>query len=649
MLEPTAPKLSLEAQLRTIIETAVDGLVIIDKFGTVLLYNRACEKIFGYSADEVIGRNVRMLMPAPDREAHDTYLKNYLDTGHRKIIGIGREVRGLRKDGTTFPMDLSVGEAHESGQSFFVGIIRDITQRKAAENAVHQTALQLRAVVDTAVDGVILIDEIGRVQVFNPACERMFGYSAGEVVGENVRMLMPAPYQEAHDSYLRNYLDTGERKIIGIGRQVVGRRKDGSTFPMDLSVGEAAHEGRRSFVGIIRDISDRLATEAQLRQAQKMEAVGQLTGGIAHDFNNLLAVVIGNLEFLGERIRQDAQSTKLLETATRAADRGADLTRRLLTFARRQPLRPAPANLNDIVSGITDMLGRTLGEMISVRVHLAESLWSVIVDHSQVENALLNLAVNSRDAMPNGGQLLITTRNMSVDAEVKTSFWEIPAGQYVEVAVSDTGIGMAPETLSRVFEPFFTTKETGKGTGLGLSMVYGFVTQSGGRIKIYSEVGQGTTVKMYFPQQTVSTPAAEGDAETPAPEKPRDVASVLVVEDDPAVRELAVMMLSSLGYRTIAAGDGATALAELDRHPEITFLLTDIVLPGGLRGGEIAKRALAARPNLAVVFMSGYAPELLSGQHAPEAGSLLIDKPFRRADLARALQQADQQRGAVPR
>jgi PAS domain S-box-containing protein len=644
MLEPTAPKPSIEAQLRTIIDTVVDGLAIIDKFGTVLLYNRACESIFGYAADEVIGRNIRMLMPSPDRDAHDTYLQNYLKTGERKIIGIGREVRGLRKDGSSFPMDLSVGEARESGQSFFVGIIRDITQRKTAEEAMRQTATRLRAVVDTAVDGVILIDETGKIELFNPACERLFGYESAEVIGANVRMLMPAPYRDAHDGYLRNYLNTGERKIIGIGRQVVGRRKNGTAFPMDLSVGEATHSGGRAFVGVIRDLSERLATEAQLRQAQKMEAVGQLTGGIAHDFNNLLAVVLGNLEFLEEKIRHDPAATKLLATAVRAGERGVELTKRLLAFARQQPLKPVSANLNGIVRDMTDLLRRTLGETISVQFNTIPDLWSVVIDRGQFENALLNLALNSRDAMSGDGTLLITSRNISIDVEIKTGFWEIPPGDYVEVAVSDTGAGMSQETLARVFEPFFTTKETGKGTGLGLSMVYGFVTQSGGRIKIYSEIGQGTTVKMYFVRhdQEVGESTASG---TPAASQTAPNAeTVLVVEDDPAVRELAVMMLVSLGYRTIAAGDGASALSHLDRHSEISLLLTDVVLPGGMRGPDISRRAREMRPDLAVVFMSGYAPELLSGPQAPALGSILIDKPFRRADLSQALNTAIKQR-----
>jgi PAS domain S-box-containing protein len=294
--------------LRAVVETAVDGVILIDAQGGVLMFNPACEKLFQYAADEVIGQNVKVLMPALYRDAHDGYLTNYHSSGERKIIGIGREVLGRRKNGSTFPMHLSVGETkQDEGSSIFVGILHDLTERERVEGILRESAAQLRAVVDTAVDGVILIDADGRILKFNPACEKLFRYQAEEVIGQNVRMLMPEPYRSGHDGYIRNFLTTSEKKIIGIGREVIGRRKDGSTFPMDLSVGEAKQDGSSIFVGVIHDLTDRKRTEAQLIQAQKMEAVGQLSGGIAHDFNNLLTVIVGNAEHLSEQLgaRQD--------------------------------------------------------------------------------------------------------------------------------------------------------------------------------------------------------------------------------------------------------------------------------------------------------------------------------------------------------
>ncbi len=633
---------SIEAQLRTIIDTAVDGIVIIDAAGRIELFNPACERLFGYGASEVIGQNVRVLMPEPYHGEHDEYLKNYHRTGEAKVIGIGREVIGRRKDGSTFPMDLSVGETREGDLSLFVGIIRDISRRKADEAALHESEATLRGVVDTAVDGVIVIDAVGKIELFNPACERLFGYAAAEVVGHNVKMLMPPPYHDEHDGYLDHYHRTGERRIIGIGRAVVGRRKDGATFPMDLSVGETNRGSQKLFVGVIRDISDRLRTEEQLRQAQKMEAVGQLTGGIAHDFNNLLAVISGNLELLTLQRNIADDTRQLAESAIRATERGADLTRRLLAFARRQTLNPVAADVNEIIRGMSDLLRRSLSELIAIHLRLAPDLWPTVVDRGQMENALLNLALNSRDAMPGGGDLLIITRNVSLGEDLRDGIWCLPAGDYVEIAVGDSGIGMNANMIAHAFEPFFTTKETGRGTGLGLSMVYGFVTQSGGQVKIYSEVGHGTTVKLYFNRDRSGQAS---DATSPANrEPPPDL--VLIVEDDAAVREMAVAMVNSLDYRVHAVGDGQAALEALDRLPDITILLTDVILPGGLRGPDIVRKARLLRPDLAVAYMSGFAAELLSGDIAPEADAILIDKPFHRASLAQALRKAKERRGS---
>jgi PAS domain S-box-containing protein len=479
---------------------------------------------------------------------------------------------------------------------------------------------QLRTIIDTAVDGMVIIDATGRIELFNPACQRMFGYDAAEVIGRNVKMLMPEPYHGQHDGYLANYRRTGDAKIIGIGREVVGRRKDGSTFPMDLSVGETREGELSLFVGVIRDISDRLRTEEQLRQAQKMEAVGQLTGGIAHDFNNLLAVISGNLELM--TLKQDlGDDTRLLaEAAIRATERGADLTRRLLAFARRQALKPAAVDVNEIIRGMGDLLRRSLSEMIAIHLRLAPDLWPTVIDRGQMENALLNLALNARDAMPGGGELLVVTRNLTLKEDMRDGIWRLPAGDYVEIAVGDNGTGMTANMIAHAFEPFFTTKETGRGTGLGLSMVYGFVTQSGGQVKIYSEVGRGTTVKLYFTRD-------RGDA------------------GDAAVREMAVAMVGSLGYRVHAVGDGHAALEALDRMADIAILLTDVVLPRGLRGPDIVRQARLLRPDIAVVYMSGFAPELLSGDIAPEADAILIDKPFHRTSLSQALRTALERRG----
>jgi PAS domain S-box-containing protein len=631
-----------ESRLRAVVDTAVDGVILIEARGIVAMFNPACEKLFGYAAGAVIGQNVKMLMPEPFQGEHDRYLENYRRTGERKIIGIGREVVGRRRDGSTFPMDLSVGEARHHGESIFVGIIHDLTERKRTEQALREGAAQLRAVVDTAVDGVILIDAAGSVSMFNPACEKLFGYAAHEVIGQNVKMLMPEPFRREHDRYLENYRRTGERKIIGIGREVVGRRKDGSTFPMELSVGEAQQEGASIFVGIIHDLTERKRTEEQLVQAQKMEAVGQLSGGIAHDFNNLLTVIVGNAEFLADTLKARPDLKKLADAIIAAGERGAELTRRLLAFSRRQTLVPIEIDANKLVGGMRDLLLRALREDVELRTVLTDDLWSAFADAGQLESAILNLALNAQDAMPEGGCLTVTTTNVPLDERYSALHPEVPAGHYVMIAVTDDGEGMTPDVLQRAFEPFFTTKEVGKGSGLGLSMVYGFVKQSNGHVTIYSEPGLGTTVRLYLP--AASRGAVVGETEPPALAAAEASSSpsrgtVLVTEDDPFVRAYAVACLESLGHRVVSAVDGNEALVLLAQGTAANLLFTDIVMPGGMNGWELAERAQRLRPGLKVLLTSGYALETLAARGRLHPGSQVLNKPYRKADLARRLRE----------
>jgi len=633
------PYSSEEARLHAVVNTAVHGVILIDSAGIVLMFNPACERLFGYRADEVIGKNVKMLMPSPYREGHDDYIGNYLRSGKAKVIGIGREVVAQRKDGSTFPMDLKIGEARHDSSIAFVGIIHDLTERKRVERSLQESAARLKAVVDTAVDGVILIDMQGIVLMFNPACERLFGYRSDEVIGKNVRMLMPPPYRDEHGRYIANYVHTGERKIIGIGREVTGQRKDGSTFPMDLSVGEAQQEDGSIFVGMIHDLSSRKRTEEQLAQAQKMEAVGQLSGGLAHDFNNLLTVVVGNAETLSLALKARPDLKQAADMIATAGERGAELTRRLLAFSRRQMLQPAEINCNRLIDSMQRMLWRTLREDIEIRIALAPDLWPAFADGGQLEMAILNLAINARDAMPAGGSLTISTANVAVDEYYRDRYPEVTPGNYVLIAVTDTGEGMTPEVLARAFEPFFTTKEVGKGSGLGLSMVYGFMKQSNGHVSIYSEVDLGTTVRLYLPAHstmpadvTVAKTAAEG-------EPPRGRETVLVTEDDPFVRAYVVSSLEDLGYRVIAAQDAREALTHLNQTGNIDLLFTDIVMPGGLNGWELAEKAQQIKPSLKLLFTSGYALETLVARGRIHPDTAILNKPYRRPELARRLRE----------
>jgi PAS domain S-box-containing protein len=503
-------------------------------------------------------------------------------------------------------------------------------------------AAKLKGILESAVTAIITIDECGLIEGVNPATERLFGYGASELIGQNVKVLMPEPYRSEHDGYVESYLRTGEKKIIGIGREVNGRRKDGTNFPLHLSVGEYEAEGRRYFTGIIYDISDRRHIEEALReserrlgQSQKMEAVGQLTGGIAHDFNNLLLVITGNLELLEPRLTSDEART-LLREAQDAAGLGSKLTDRLLSFARRRHLDAHIIQLNDLVVNIADMLRRTLGEHIALSNSLAADAWSTRADPDQFQSAIVNMAVNARDAMPQGGKLVIETRNTMLDAGDIGHQSELQPGEYVRLSISDTGEGMTSDVRDRVFEPFFTTKEKGRGTGLGLAMVYGFVKQSGGHVTLYSEPSHGTTFNLYFPRtqslQVSDTPVSK---ETHAPMSA--VETILVVEDDSRVRQLTIKRLKLIGYGVLEASDGPSALAILERDDRVDLVFTDLIMPGGLSGREVALRAREIRPGIKVLLTSGYAEELVRGDELRRENLTVLRKPYLQAELVAAL------------
>jgi PAS domain S-box-containing protein len=501
----------------------------------------------------------------------------------------------------------------------------------------HQ-AIRLQAVFDTAVDGIILIDRDGKIQTFNPACERLFGYQPNEVMGRNVKMLMPPSYADNHDEYVSNYKRTHVPKIIGIGREVLAQRKDGTVFPIYLSVGEAKQGDESVFVGIINDLTERRATEERLRRSQRMEAIGQLTGGIAHDFNNLLAISLGNLELLLENQSISATVRELAREAMDASERGAELVRRLLAFARKQQLEPRSFNPAERLPDIVQLLGRALGETIQIQTKAPPDLWDALADPSQVDDAIVNLAINARDAMPDGGTLIIEMSNAFLDEEYVAQHIDVASGDYVMLAVTDTGVGMTPDVAARALEPFFTTKPAGSGTGLGLSQVYGFVKQSGGHVSIYSEPDHGTIVKLYLPR---SAPVEGGQA----PRRPRTGAaptgseSILLVEDNPDVRKIVRRQLTDLGYKVNEAGNGPEALTLLRSSLPVDLLFTDIVMPEGMTGYELAVQARECRPGLKVLFTSGYTAIGAAKGHE-RGGVPLLTKPYRKSELAHFIRAA---------
>lgn len=534
---------------------------------------------------------------------------------------------------------------------------------------------RFQRLVESAPDAIIVVDDHGRIVLANAQTGKLFGYASDELIGQPVEILVPDSARGRHVAHRDRFIGHPSVRPMGSGLDLLARRKDGNTVPVEISLSPLQTQEGVLISAAIRDISERRLAQDELRrahseleervqertaelekanralqaemvdrdkaekallQAQKMEAVGQLTGGIAHDFNNLLTVIMGNLQILASELRADANATALVRAAHAAARRGAELNRTLLAFSRKQRLTPVPVDFNEMITRMAAMLRPTFGETIQIGIEPGANVPAAMVDPAQLETALLNLCVNARDAMPNGGKLTIETAAVTFDAHHAALEGDVKPGDYVTLAVSDTGTGMPPGVVARAFEPFFTTKDTGKGSGLGLAMVYGFVKQSGGHAKIYSEPGLGTTVKLFLPAM-VSPDAAAAVASPEAPARPTGRETVLVVEDEEDVRQLACRVLAGLGYKIVQATDGASALAALQAHGDIALLFTDVVLPGGMSGPQIARAATARHPGLKVLYTSGYTGNAIQQLEALQTPVQLISKPYSIEDLAQTV------------
>jgi PAS domain S-box-containing protein len=509
--------------------------------------------------------------------------------------------------------------------------------RRRSEEQFHQL---VAGVTDYA---IYMLDREGRITTWNLGAERIKGYLAAEIVGQNFATFF-TPEDRAAGVPARA-LETAARE----GRyeaESVRMRKDGTRFWANVVL-NALYDasGRlRGFAKVTRDITERRhrqesleQTQAQLVQAQKMEGLGQLTGGIAHDFNNLLTVIQGSIDLIERRVRAgDANVARYIEAARRGVDRAASLTQGLLAFARRQPLEPQPLDPNKLVAGMAELLRRTLGEGIAIQSVLAGELWWVSVDRNQLESAILNIAINARDAMPDGGKLTIETANSYLDERYGAANEEVAPGEYVLIALSDTGRGMPADALHKVFEPFYTTKQ--EGTGLGLSQVYGFVKQSNGHVKIYSEPGHGTTVKIYLPKLEGVVAPQVARVERPLRGSTRQE-TILVVEDDADLRGFTMEMLHELGYRVLGAGDARSALQGLEEEPAVDLLFTDVALPNGVNGRQLADEAVRMRPAIRVLYTTGYARNAIVHHGRLDPGVELLPKPYTQPDLARRVRE----------
>lgn len=529
-----------------------------------------------------------------------------------------------------------------------VGAVRDITTEKQAaealarsnmelESRVSERARELQSVLDAVPDAVVIASSDRKLRTCNASLTKLFGYDAIEIAGMSAAALYQSDEENARiDAAWHHWRREGQRRPV----LAQCRRKDGTTFT-GLVLGNVIRDekgGETGRVGLIRDITEEQQRQQALQQAQKMEALGQLTGGVAHDFNNLLTVIVGSLEMLDSN-GVDADRKVLIAQAQEAAEFAAQLTKRLLAFARRQSLEPRIVDVNDLVLGMTGLLRRTLGEQIQISTVLENRVWRTRADPGQLENALLNLAINARDAMPDGGSLTIETANREFDDTATETRPDLNPGRYVMLTVTDSGGGMSAEIRRRAIEPFFTTKEPGAGTGLGLSMIFGFAKQSGGHLEIYSEPGHGTTVRLYLPQleadATVATVVNE-----PARPASGTGETVLVMEDDERVRRTSVMRLATLGYEVVAAGNGRAALDILSAGRQIDLLFTDLVMPDGMNGRELAEHARRRIPGLKVLFTSGYADAGVVGGDLLDGSTPLIRKPYRIAELAAKVREA---------
>ena len=543
-----------------------------------------------------------------------------------RLIRADGEVRHVLSTGT-----VKLGDDGEVESVF--GVFQDITGNRRIEETLGERETMLSAIVENLPVSLALKDREGRFTLVNPGFERLHGLTAGEVLGKTFFDILPKEIAADAAAEDRQVLESGEPLStdyvwpahLGLRRELIIK------FPL-----RRRDDGPVTGVGVISlDITEQMRMENQLLQAQKMEAVGRLTGGVAHDFNNLLAVILGNAELLDEHVGGDGPLTGPI---IHAAERGAELTQRLLAFARKQPLNPRTIDLGELVLGMTELLKRTLGETIEVETGAADGLWNALADPGQVENAVLNLALNARDAMPGGGCLTIECFNAELDADYVSQNPDANAGQYVCLSVADTGMGMPAEVKNRVFEPFFTTKDVGAGSGLGLSMVYGFAMQSGGHASVQSEAGRGTIVSLYLRR---ADDTASGDAKDRREEIPPGQGEmILVIEDDPSVRMMTVRMLTDLGYQVTDVGDAEAGRRALAECGGFDLVLTDVVLPGRTSGPELAAEIEVHRPDLKILLMSGYVADTVTPSDTLRYNRPLLNKPFHKIELARALRAA---------
>ena len=633
----------------SILEAIPDAVAAVNQLGVIIQVNSQTEALFGYTRDELMGQKIEMLVPDRQRSQHHVHREHFRQDPKIRRMGSGLDLSGRRRDGSEFPVEISLSPVATADGMMVLSVIRDISERKRIEDELRRaheeldrrksrelrdSQNRLALIVDSSQDAIIGKNLEGIVTHWNQGAEHIYGYTAQEMIGRPISVLCPKDRVDEIPAILEK-IHHGQRVEYFESIRVT---KDGRNLNVSISV-SPIYDAEGKVVGastIARNITAQKKIEDQLRQSQKMEAVGRLAGGVAHDFNNLLGIITACSELL--RNRAHANSVEYIDNIREASKRGASLTRQLLAFSRRQPVQTQLLDLNERLREVNKLLSPLMGDDIEI-VLLPRSATAIIeADPGQMDQIVVNLAVNARDAMPRGGKLILETTVLDFDESFVRDHPAIVAGRYVMLAVSDNGIGMDEATRSRIFEPFFTTKETGKGSGLGLATVYGIVKQSGGHVWVYSEPAHGTTFKIYLPSAEYKLEASPmPQAETLPPR--REGVTVLLVEDDVIMRRLMRRMLEEHGYKVLEAEDGKSALDLIGSHSgSIDLILTDVVMKG-MNGPELVLRLIESHPAMKVVYMSGYTGELVANQGI-DSGIQLLEKPFTRVDLLKTIDAA---------
>jgi PAS domain S-box-containing protein len=617
---------------RRIFETSQDLILITDSKGVLVQVSPSVETILGYAPEEMIGHNAIDFIDADDLDSTRAEMRAARRGQHTRNF----DSRYVHKDGRIVTLSWMGTWSEPVGRHFFIG--RDMTESRRAQETLRESEALARGIIDTALDGFVQIDERGAILNWNSQAETIFGWPRRDALGRNfIDLIIAEADRDELAAALQRFPQSGQDQIPGHRREIMARRRDRSEFRAEMSITALRRREGILFNGFFRDLTDKIAAEDRIRQTEKMEAVGQLTGGIAHDFNNILTVITGTIEILADAVEHEPQLAAITRMIDEAAARGAGLTQHLLAFARKQPLQPRETDFNALIIDTARMLRPTLGEQIEIESVFADEVCLATVDPNQLATAILNLALNARDAMPEGGKLTLETGAAYLDENYASMHPDVRPGRYAMIAISDTGTGIPAALLDKVFDPFFTSKGPGKGTGLGLSMVYGFVKQSAGHIKIYSEEGHGTTIRMYLPpgigavvaSESATAPAVEGGHET-----------VLVVEDDRLVRDYVLTQLRALGYVTLNAANGTEALALVENGNDFDLLFTDVIMPGAMNGRQLADELKKKKPGLKVLFTSGYTENAVIHHGRLDPGVLLLAKPYRKSEMALMIRKA---------